>query len=502
MAVQSFGARLRELGAAQPDVIALVVVDPAGGRQELTWSAFDRWTEALAHDLVRRGTTVGTTVIVGFPNSVEHYIATWAAWKAGAMVLPLNAVAPEPEREAMIELAEPVVIFGDWQRADTLSRADVRRFEGVEVPALADVVPEPGKSVGSGGSTGRPKIIVDPSRWERDPDDVLGVLGVRVGFQHARVQLIPGPVFHNMPFSWSHLGLFLAQRVVVMEKFDARRMLELIETERVEYMTVVPTMMRRVAELPDRARYDLSSFRGILHSAAVCPVWVKQAWLELVKPEVLHEGFGATEAIGIIVISGDEWLEHVGSVGKPFGTELRILGEDGQELPPGEVGEVYTRPIGATAPTYRYIGSAPLPTTPDGFMSVGDLGWLDEDGYLFVADRRVDLIITGGSNVYPAEVEAVLSSHPEVDDVVVIGLPDPDWGKRVHAIVQPRDPAAPPSYDDLRSYCAAQLTSYKVPKSVELMNELPRDEAGKIRRRALVEERTPATAGAPVGQPS
>jgi bile acid-coenzyme A ligase len=496
MPVISFGARLRQLAATRADEIALVVVDADGGRQELTWAEFDRWTEALAHVLVARGTAVGTTVIVGFPNSVEHFIATWAGWKAGALVLPLSAVAAEPEREAMIELAAPVAVFGDWARPDTISSDDVRRCAGMTASALPDVVPHPGKSVGSGGSTGRPKIIVDPSRWERDPEDLFGVLGFRVGFQKARVQLVPGPVFHNMPFSWSHYGLFAGQRVIVMQKFDARRMLDLIEAERVEYKTVVPTMMRRVAELPDRKNYDLTSMRGILHSAAVCPVWVKQEWLELVKPEVLHEAFGATENIGFIVISGDEWLQHVGSVGRPFETELRIVGDDGQELLPGEVGEIFTRPTKVTEATYEYRGAAPLSTTPDGLMSVGDMGWVDEDGYLFVADRRVDLIITGGSNVYPAEVEAVLSRHPDVDDVVVIGLPDPEWGKRVHAIVQPRDAAAAPTYEELRAYCASQLTAYKVPKSLELMDELPRDAAGKIRRRALVEQRS-----APVAQP-
>ena len=156
----------------------------------------------------------------------------------------------------------------------------------------------------------------------------------------------------------------------------------------------------------------------------------------------------------------------------------------------GEVGEIFTRPKDPSQPTYTYVGAAPLPRTPDGLESLGDMGWLDEDGYLFIADRRVDLIISGGSNVYPAEVEAALSSHPEVDDVVVIGLPDPEWGKRVHAIVQPRDLAAPPSYEELRAHCSGQLSPYKLPKTMEIMAELPRDAAGKIRRRALVEERS------------
>ncbi len=168
---------------------------------------------------------------------------------------------------------------------------------------------------------------------------------------------------------------------------------------------------------------------------------------------------------------------------------MRILDQDGAELPPGEVGEIYTRPTLTDGPTFRYVGGATISATPDGFYSVGDLGWVDEEGYLYIADRRVDMIVSGGANVYPAEVEAALHDHPALADLAVIGVPDEEWGRRVHAIIQPADPAHPPAVTDLDAWARARITSYKMPKTYEIVAELPRNEAGKIRRSALVAER-------------
>ena len=198
-------------------------------------------------------------------------------------------------------------------------------------------------------------------------------------------------------------------------------------------------MMQRILRTPEQEAFDLSSLRVLMHMAAPCPEWVKRAWIERIGPEQVLELWAATELTGITLIRGDEWLTHPGSVGRPMATEVRILGEDGAELPVGEVGEIYSRML-TPGPSYAYLGSDPLPEVEGGFRSVGDLGHLDADGYLYLDDRRTDLIITGGANVYPAEVEAVLSAHPGVEDVVVIGLADPDLGRRVHALVQPRDP--------------------------------------------------------------
>ncbi|HEX2038799.1 MAG TPA: AMP-binding protein, partial [Acidimicrobiales bacterium] len=343
-----------------------------------------------------------------------------------------------------------------------------------------------------------PKIIVDPTPFEWSPALLAESARAWSGMGEREVQLVVGPFYHNLPFSWAHLGLFLDHHLVVMERFDAARALDLVERHRVTFVPLVPTMMRRMLLVPDVHQRDLSSLKAVFHTAAPCPEPVKRGWIELVGPERVYELYGATEATGTCMIRGDEWLAHPGSVGRPSAdTEVRILDESRRDVPVGEVGEVFMRRLSGVA-TYRYVGSPPAATTDEGFVSVGDLGRLDADGYLYLADRRADLVITGGANVYPAEVEAALIAHPGVLDVVVIGLPSEEWGRSVHAVVQPVDPAAPPSEEDLARHCRERLTPYKVPKSFELVAELPRNEAGKVRRSALAAERaTPAVGSTP-----
>jgi bile acid-coenzyme A ligase len=222
----------------------------------------------------------------------------------------------------------------------------------------------------------------------------------------------------------------------------------------------------------------------VWHLAAPCPAWLKQAWIDWLGPERIFELYAGTEGHAMTAISGAEWLTHRGSVGRPVTGEIRILDPEGSPLPPGELGEVFMRPVGRDRPTYRYLGAEA--TSRDGWESIGDLGYLDEEGYLYLVDRRTDLILVGGSNVYPAEVEAVLDEHPKVASSAVIGLPDPDLGQRLHAIVQPRGEV---SEQELLEHVRARLVRYKVPRSVEIVGEPLRDEAGKVRRYALREAR-------------
>jgi bile acid-coenzyme A ligase len=264
-----------------------------------------------------------------------------------------------------------------------------------------------------------------------------------------------------------------------MEKFDAAQAVDAIERYKVNFCFMAPTMIQRIVALEGVEKRDFSSFQGMYHTAAPCPPWLKREWMKLLGPEKVFEAFGATEGVGATVIRGDEWLEHPGSLGKPQGCDMKILDENGQEVSQGEVGEIFMRPH-TDEETYDYIGSDRAKSTTDGFVSVGDMGWVDAEGYLFLADRRVDLIITGGANVYPAEVEAALSEHEQIGDVVVIGVPDEDWGKRVHAVIQPVDYDRPPSVAELDAHCRERLMSYKVPKSYEFMREVPRLPSGKI----------------------
>jgi bile acid-coenzyme A ligase len=237
----------------------------------------------------------------------------------------------------------------------------------------------------------------------------------------------------------------------------------------------------------------------VASAAAPCPSWLKRFWCELIGPQHVTECYGASEATGRTVIDGNEWLAHPGSVGRPVTSEVHILNSAGDELPRGEVGEIFMRNLPPVAEPFRYLGSPPPASTPDGFISVGDLGWVDADGYLYIADRRVDMIVSGGANIYPAEVEAVLSEHAGVADVVVIGLLDPEWGKRVHAVIQPRDSNRPPTASELKAFCRERLAAYKAPRTYEFVLDFPRSDAGKIQRSAMVAERTvdvrpPATA--------
>jgi bile acid-coenzyme A ligase len=247
-------------------------------------------------------------------------------------------------------------------------------------------------------------------------------------------------------------------------------------------------MLMRVARVPDVAKYDLSSLDRVVYGGAAAPEWVIRAWLDLIPPDRFTLSYGGSENHGLVMTTGDQWLTHPGTVGQPMGTEVKILDEDGHELPPGEIGEIWLRSK-MEGPKYRYIGQPTPEPDPEGFGTFGDLGYVDDEGFVYIADRRRDMIVTGGANVYPAEVEAVLTEHPGVLDVVVIGLPDPEWGHRVHAVVQPVEGVPAPTPDELRAHCKARLASYKVPKTYEVVERIPRSAAGKVNRSSLIEER-------------
>jgi bile acid-coenzyme A ligase len=285
--------------------------------------------------------------------------------------------------------------------------------------------------------------------------------------------------------------------VVGIGKFDAEEFLALVERHRVQWVNLVPTMMNRVARLPAevRAKYDVSSLETVWHTAAPIPPALKEFWIDWLGAEKIWEMYGGTEGFATTQLNGAEWLAHRGSVGRPAGCEILIRSEDGTALPPNEVGEIYLRKTGGdpAAATYRYVG-ADARRLPDGFESFGDHGWLDADGYLYIADRRTDLILSGGRNIYPAEVEAALLEHPAVDQAIVIGLPDPDLGARIHAVVR-LEQGAEASADDLLAFARGRLLAYKLPRTVEFTCAPLRDEAGKARRSQLRADRIAAMAG-------
>jgi len=340
------------------------------------------------------------------------------------------------------------------------------------------------KAMTSGGSTGRPKLIVDGRPGMRDPN--VGVLG-QIPYD---IMLNPGPMYHNTPLSMTTQCLLTGGHVIDMERFDPLQALQLIERYQVRWVSFVPTMMHRIWRLPEEQRnaFDLSSLQVMFHMAAPCPAWLKEKWIEWLGPERIFELYGGTEGQGFTVITGAEWLEHRGSVGKLLpGCRLRVLNEAGEDCATGEIGAIYFLPDTGRASTYRYIGATA--STIGEWETLGDLGYLDADGYLYIADRRTDLILSGGANIYPAEVEAALDSHPAVLSSIVVGLPDEDMGQRVHAIVQFSPSASKPSGDDLLAFLQTRLARYKIPRSFEFTSEFLRDDAGKARRTRLRDER-------------
>jgi bile acid-coenzyme A ligase len=480
-----FSRRVRDLAAAEPDRPALVLVRPDGSEDLTTWGALDRRTEQLARTLTARGVDKGDRTALELVNSTELVLLVFAAWKVGAVPVPVRWDLPAWERDRLLEVVDGRLTV----RPDDLPAllADADRLSEEPLP---DVFGMQTNGICSSGSTGAPKVIITdrPTVWVPSMSEPFGANWMPI----ARPQRMLGlaPLYHTNGFSCFTMMLG-GDTVVLLQKFDAELVVDVIERHRISTFTATPTMLQRIARVPGIEKRDLSTIEFILQGAAVLPPSVAQAWFDLIGPQRVVMAYGMSEQLGLTCLRGDEWLAHPGSVGRGFReTEVRIIGADGEVLGPGEIGEIYLRSPHTGA--YAYLGEAPLlPRTTDGFASAGDLGHVDEDGYLYIADRRVDLILSGGANVYPAEVESALADHPAIADVVVIGLPDPEWGQRVHAIVAPLDRDAPPTAQDVIGYAKQRLAAYKVPKTVEIVAEIPRTAATKVSRSALVAARLP-----------
>ena len=486
MANISLSRILAHWAEIQPDRVA---VDHEGDQR--TWHELEARTNRLARAYAALGVGENDFVTIALPNGVEFFEAAFAAWKLGATPQPISAKLPKFERDQIIELGKPKLVVG----VPAGEYPDMASVEpGFEPDASLSDAPLPEKTADSfkamtsGGSTGRPKLIVSrqPAAWDPDPD-----------FLEIRKQgsmLVPGPLYQNGPFLWAMIALFKGATVAVTTRFDAEQTLQLIDRLKLETAYMVPTMMRRIWALPPevRARYDLSSLKALWHLAAPCPPWLKQAFIDWLGPEVIWELYGGTEGQGSTTIQGTEWLTHKGSVGRPVETcEMKIVDEDGNPVAPGEVGEVFMRPLAGPGTSYYYLGAEPK-AIEGGWESLGDMGWMDEEGYLYLSDRRSDMIVVGGANIYPAEVEAAIDSWPGVRSSAVIGLPDEDMGARLHAIVDV--PGGTLDEDAFMAHLAERLVRYKLPRSIEVVTEPLRDDAGKSRRSALRQARLSQTA--------
>jgi len=476
------GALVGRLAQANPARLAITCESVT-----LSRAALEARTNRLARAYRDLGVTRDSFVTIGLPNGIAFYEATIAAWKLGATPQPISSRLPAAERRALIDLANPSLVVG-VDRSEVRDRAvvpsDFVPDASLSSDPLPPVVPASFKAPTSGGSTGRPKLIVATQAgvWE-----ALEGFAALLRIPADGVHLVTGPLYHNGPFTTSLLALLRGNHLVVMPRFDAVVALSLVQQHRVDWMYAVPTMMHRIWRIPEveRRRFDLSSLEVVFHMAAPCPGWLKQAWIDWLGSERVLELYGGTEAQSFTVITGTEWLAHRGSVGRPVFGEMRVLDADGLEVPPGTVGEIWMRRGVDAPPSYRYIG-AKAKSRPDNWESLGDMGSIDAEGWVYLTDRDTDMILVGGSNVYPAEVESALDEHPAIASSCVIGLPDEEYGNVVHAIVQTVNPL---TSVQLEQFLSAKLAKYKRPRTYEFVTQPLRGDDGKVRRSALRAER-------------
>lgn len=439
-----------------------------------TWTFRDLQSLSLkaASYLSAHGAGHGSTVALPIPNSAEQTALFFGAWRIGAVPLPLSPDMPAAELQAVMAAANADVVVSD---PDAILNAPRWSAPNLPSPML--------KALATGGSTGTPKIILDTRPSALDPD--FDFMGWNLG----DALFLPGPTYHSGPMSHLVEGLVRGRHVILMRKFDPARALDLITLHRPHFALFVPTMMHRIMRLPEevRARADMTSLKRVWHTAAPCPPPLKQAWIDWIGGDAIWEIYGGSEGISTTMITGTEWLDHPGSVGRVVTGEMAVLDDDFRPVPAGETGEIFMRNAAVPSPMI-YAGEVPRRLHED-WESFGDMGWFDDEGYLFLADRRRDIVISGGQNIYPAEVEAALLEFSEVGDAAVFGESDEDLGEMLCALVW-----APRGLDEeaLRGFLATRLVRYKIPRRVFLSDGPIRNDAGKIRRSALRAPQEPA----------
>ena len=354
-------------------------------------------------------------------------------------------------------------------------------------PAPPRALPSPGAMIYTSGTTGRPKGVrrlpVDEAQLQQLYAPIMMAFGIRPGMR----TIIPAPLYHSAPNTYAALAVRAgAELIVLMPRFEPEELLALIERHRITHIQTVPTMFVRLLKLPEdvRSRYDVSSLQFVVHAAAPCPAEIKAGMIEWWGP-VINEYYGSTELGTVTFCTAQEWLSHRGTVGRALpGVELRVLDEHGQDAQPGQPGDVYARIVAGSDFTYHGDDTKRRAAEKHGLISVGDIGIMDADGFLTLCDRRHDMVISGGVNIYPAEIEAALVAMPEIADCAVFGIPDDEMGEVLCACIQPAFDA-PEDEAAIRVHLRAHIAGYKVPRTIVFMAELPREDSGKIFKRRL-----------------
>ena len=476
----------------------------------ITYGELFERSQRVAALLHEAGLRRGDGVALVLPNRPEFFEITWGCQLSGLYYSAVNTHFTPDEVAYVIDDSEAKAVFIDASMAELGDRiaegsgVDLRVCIGGVLPGwrsyeealvgsgVAPVISDGSEMLYSSGTTGRPKAVRRPLPEDGEGSWAQKVLeyslAQRYDMTPDSVYLSPAPLYHAAGVNYTMAVHRVGAASILMGKFDAEAVLRLISEHRVTHAQFVPTMFVRMLKLPDavREKYDVSSLRCVIHAAAPCPVDVKHAMMEWFGP-IIHEYYGGTEGFAGTIISPEEWLAHPGSVGKPFSL-VHVVGEDGAELPAGESGELFFE----GGPAFEYFkdpAKTASVSNDRGWRSLGDMGYVDEDGYLYLTDRSTFMIVSGGVNIYPQEAENLLVMHPKLVDAAVFGVPNDEFGEEVKAVVQPVDgvPVGPELEAELIEYCRANLAGYKCPRTVEFDAELPRDPNGKLYKRRIRE---------------
>jgi fatty-acyl-CoA synthase len=500
---------LPDYAAATPGKPAMISADTG---EVLTFGELNEASNRMAQLLHARGLRRGDHLAILMENNLHFMEPVWAGFRSGLYVTTVNRYLPPDEAAYIINDCGAKAIVTSYEKRETaagllelMPNCAIRLMVGGTIPgwesyeeALAASSPEPlaeewiGDSMlYSSGTTGRPKGILRPlPQMTAAEGFALRQMGNQYGYSPDTVYLSPAPLYHAAPLAFVLSVLAFGGTVVMMERFDAEQALQMVERYKVTHSQWVPTMFVRMLKLPKESReaYDLSSLKIAVHAAAPCPVEVKRQMIEWWGP-ILFEYYAGTEGSGATFITSEDWLKHPGSVGKAGVGILHVCDEDGNDLPPGEAGLIYFERETATFEYHNDPAKTRAARHPqhENWNALGDVGYLDEDGYLYLTDRQAFMIISGGVNIYPQAIEDALITHPKVGDVAVFGVPDAEMGEAVKAVIEPA-PGQEPTDElaaELLDYARSKLAHYMTPRSLDFIVEMPRLPTGKLYKRVL-----------------